>query len=242
MLPILLDCEGKGDGVLLQHPREEVDEANGYVTELEKRIQAVSVVPSASIDALSDGKALHKFQKRFGLVKEQERPRLLALLALVQAIQTRNKERLQQYWGRKLFQEREGVKAGWGETLSGFEANPPLTQERLNRITNDLHEQIKRRDLKNELMLELNEAMRKARLVIWWSEHEKRLLPGIYCFNALNALEVLLFGRIASPINLAVCERCGATFVRARAKQLFCSERCGNAWRQQRFRAGRTSR
>jgi endogenous inhibitor of DNA gyrase (YacG/DUF329 family) len=87
------------------------------------------------------------------------------------------------------------------------------------------------------LPLLLTRALRRARLVLWWHDKERRFLPAIYCPDVATALYVRALVGIVGGRALLVCPRCGKPFVQERSDQDYCSIRCREAHRVARWRA-----
>lgn len=83
----------------------------------------------------------------------------------------------------------------------------------------------------------LSNALRKAQLVLWWKDTERRFLPAIYCPDVATALYVSALLGIVGGRALLVCPHCGEPFVRQRSDQDYCSIRCREAHRVARWRA-----
>jgi hypothetical protein len=73
------------------------------------------------------------------------------------------------------------------------------------------------------------EAMRTARLVLWW--HEGKFTPAIYCPDVKTSLYVHAVLR-----EYAACLCCGQGFFPSRPDQRYCSDSCGQRHRKRRQR------
>lgn len=83
----------------------------------------------------------------------------------------------------------------------------------------------------------LSNALRKAQLVLWWKDTERRFLPAIYCADVATALYVSALLGIVGGKALLVCPHCGRPFVQQRSDQDYCTIRCREAHRVARWRA-----
>ena len=70
-----------------------------------------------------------------------------------------------------------------------------MTKERI-KIGKHLGQRV--RHPLSEVSKELNGRLKNVRFVIWWSECERKLLPGLFCEDMTTALAAVLFSRIAS--------------------------------------------
>jgi hypothetical protein len=229
-IPVLIDAV----------PRERRD---GQVVVHDDYDIAVRALPLDAPDMLLKTTAVQKLEREYNVVPEKKRAELMALLRLTQAIQTRKLVDLAAYVvlqsgadsQRWLAQERELRKTlGRGDKnwpIPGKEKVAKYEDESVNRLIKRARHPI------SEVSRQLNRWLRRVRFVIWWSERETRLMPGLYCQDMATALAALLFSRVASTKGLAVCERCGKRFVRTRRGQRFHSGRCGDADRKARQRA-----
>ena len=228
-LPVLVDAVPK-------------EQAHGRVTVPGDYDIVVRVLPLDAPEMLASEAGIHQLKERFNVVTKTKRDRtqLLALLKLVQALQKRSLERLAAYeeiesevetheW---LAKQKEFQNA-FGRTQWRMPTKAQIKAERARTVAN-----VRRRTRFpiSEVSRRLNELLRNARFVIWWSERERQLRPGLYCEEMSTAIAALIFSRIASTKGRAVCAHCGREFVRGKRTQTFCTLRCGNAARKARQR------
>jgi hypothetical protein len=88
----------------------------------------------------------------------------------------------------------------------------------------------------------LSSVLRKAHLVLWWTDPDHRFLPAIYCPDVATALYVRALVRFVGGKSFLVCPHCGDFFVQQRSDQDYCSIRCREAHRVARWRAARSNR
>jgi hypothetical protein len=202
---------------------------------------AVRVLPLDAPEMLSSMAATERLDNEFKTVPQRQRAGLLALLRLVQAIQTRSHKHLAAYSNIQSEIEIQRWLAKQKEFVAAFGPRRwrMPTNAQVETAKSEVAAQIRGRARFpiSEVSRHLNRYLRRARFVIWWSEREQQLLPGLYCKDMATAMAALMFSRVASTKGRAVCGRCGKEFVRTRRTQTFCTLRCGNAARKARQRA-----
>src|SRR5690348_6359665 len=77
----------------------------------------------------------------------------------------------------------------------------------------------------------LTKMVEKARFVAWYSEKEKRFLPGLFCPDWKTAAFATLFVN-----EIRVCPKCGVLFVPNDSKHRYCIPSHGVSYRQARSR------
>lgn len=173
---------------------------------------SVRRVPREALKIFLEDKRRADFERQYGVVPEREREGLLYLLGLADAIRRRNRRSLR----------------------AAVEAFVP-DQEWLSRVW----EEIARSPL-GELQKKLNSVLASTSFVVWWTEREGKLVPGIYCESASSALSTLALTVIGQPGGLGVCKRpqCRKPFLRLRSapKQDYCSSSCRVAAGMVRYR------
>jgi hypothetical protein len=197
-LPILIAASGdKADGL--------VSFAPWNVRQLSPGILAV----------LSDSKERARMEKLYGTLPEQDRARLLELLALVERVAAGDWSPVREF---KTSIKRTGV----GRTVevqisgSGSIKSPVLA-----------------------LTAALTDGLSKSRFVVWWAELGQRFAPGIYCEDFTTALYSAVLWSVGEPGGLSVCGHCGQPFFRSRSKQRYCSHSCQSAAGMRRLRSRR---
>jgi hypothetical protein len=89
------------------------------------------------------------------------------------------------------------------------------------------------------LIYELCPRLDSVRLVLW--EKQGRIAPGLLCPDVRTGFLVhVLMSAVGAQASLRLCPKCGETFMQKRADQDYCSVKCREAHRVQRFRAKRT--
>lgn len=86
------------------------------------------------------------------------------------------------------------------------------------------------------LMEAFTAGLSRTRFVVWWSDDEGKLGPGLYCPDILTGLYALAMWSSGNVGGWTICQRCRKGFTRRRAKQLYCSHRCQVAAAMQRHR------
>lgn len=76
----------------------------------------------------------------------------------------------------------------------------------------------------------------KTRFVVWWSDDDGKLVPGLYCPDIVTGLYALAMWSSGNVGGWAICQRCRKGFMRRRARQLYCSQSCQVATAMQRHR------
>ena len=174
----------------------------------------VRVVPTRALEMFVNPQERKVFERDYGRVPEKGRKRLLYVLGLMAAIEGRDSEALRRGVEAWVANAEDPENAFWH--LWYWEVRPaPLYA--LNR--------------------ELNYGVGKARFVVWWSDRERRFVPGLWCENTLTALYALALSYVAKPGGLSVCLRCRTPFFRLRGRQRYCSYRCRVAAGMVRYRA-----
>jgi len=227
-IPILVEAfpRKKNDGILIVSDDYDIP---------------VRVLPLDAPEMLGDSAQVLKLEREYNAVPRRERAGLMALLRLTQAIQTRKYSHLAAYVDlqlgvevqRWLVHEKE-LRGALGYRDWKMPRKDVVKKEKI-KIGKHLSRRV--RHPLSEVSKELNGRLKIVRFVIWWSECERKLLPGLFCDDMTTALAAVLFSRIASTQGLTVCVRCGKEFVRIRKNQTHCTLRCGNAARKARQRA-----
>ena len=171
----------------------------------------IRTMPESALLTFVDPKQRRNFEAKFGVIPDKQRTRILYLLGLANAIHTKNLDAL-------------------SRTVISFEKGIGLKEGVMN--------QGRLRPLR-ELGEQLNVCVRDTVFVIWWSDIEKRFVPGLYCKNLFTALGALALAKIGRPGGLSTCQRpqCGRVFIRSRGKQDYCSPQCQAAAAMTRYRA-----
>jgi hypothetical protein len=86
------------------------------------------------------------------------------------------------------------------------------------------------------LMEAFTAGLSRARFVVWWSDDEGKLIPGLYCPDIVTGLYALAMWSSGNVGGWAICQRCRKGFMRRRARQLYCSQSCQVATAMQRHR------
>jgi ribosomal protein S27AE len=86
------------------------------------------------------------------------------------------------------------------------------------------------------LVKELCSRLEEVRLVLW--KTQGRLAPGLLCSDIRAAFFVhVLMSAVGARASLRLCPKCGNTFMQKRADQEYCSVKCREAHRVERWRA-----
>jgi hypothetical protein len=181
-----------------------------------------------------------EYNNAFNAVKSDEFAEVAALYVLACAIKNKDYQLLRRYIIRLAPVEAQRYERNIRQVLEslGEATRAPSEAEKKDDLLNAMRGLLRRTKYPlSELARKLNARLKKARFVLWWDERSKRLVPGLYCETMETALAALLFSRFASPEAIAICARCGNTFIRKKRMQRFCSLRCGNADRKARQRA-----
>jgi len=90
------------------------------------------------------------------------------------------------------------------------------------------------------LVKHLCSRLEEVRLVLW--KTQGRLAPGLLCSDIGAAFFVhVLMSAVGGKASLRICPKCGKTFMQKRADQEYCSLRCREAHRVDRWRARQKS-
>lgn len=90
------------------------------------------------------------------------------------------------------------------------------------------------------LVKDLCSRLEEVRLVLW--KTQGRLAPGLLCSDIRTAFFVhVLMSAVGGKASLRICPKCGKTFMQKRADQEYCSVRCREAHRIERWRARQKS-
>jgi hypothetical protein len=229
-LPILVDAV----------PYEKRD---GRVIDLGRNDIAVRILPLDAVAGLFDPNRKEEINREFNQafkVSESVLNDLKALVFLIQAITNRSHKELMGYVKSKASAEASRAEQHVAKVLAELGDRKPgaVTGSDKDKYLRDAVESLlkRKRYPLSELSRQLNAHARRARFVLWWDESKGKFAPGLYCDNLATALATALFSRVVSPKSLAVCQRCGNPFIRAKRPQRFCSLRCGNADRKARQR------
>lgn len=260
-VPAVIPCSPKKcDGRTLLPVAQEVwDKTGGDIP-----FQDVRVIPKTCLAMFIDPKQRAHFQREYGPVGEGERKRLLYLIALAQAVREHKGAPEQAAAAfdkaiRKLLGITPEMAARYDELWGGPDENsnwlttpakstPAMTDEEGEKgyaleEQRDFwreHEQIFLLSAKFpalELMKMLNHEIRSARLVMWWSIRDKKIMPGVYCRDLATALFALALVYSDKPTGLAACLRCGTMFSKHKGGHNYCSHSCQTAAAQMRYRA-----
>lgn len=82
----------------------------------------------------------------------------------------------------------------------------------------------------------LTEGLSKTRFVVWWTDVERNLVPGLYCPDIVTALYASAIWSSGTSGGWAICQKCGKDFARRRAQQFYCSHKCQVAAAMTRYR------
>jgi predicted nucleic acid-binding Zn ribbon protein len=86
------------------------------------------------------------------------------------------------------------------------------------------------------LIHELCPRLDGVRLVLW--ERQGRVAPGLLCPDVrIGFLVHVLMSAVGARVSLRLCPKCGTTFMQKRADQDYCSVKCREAHRVERWRA-----
>lgn len=173
-------------------------------------------------------------------MRPKDRQHLLALIGLRRAIETKDElmvKKLAEAY-RRLGRHMGRVTAVTFEDLFGDE--PSIQKDMAGWAKERSQEGLSFGRPQRALAQLLTEAIRRARLVLWWHDRERRFLPALYCPDLTTALYVRALIGIVGGRTLLVCPRCGEPFVQPRSDQNYCSIRCREAHRVARFRARQT--
>jgi hypothetical protein len=88
------------------------------------------------------------------------------------------------------------------------------------------------------LMEAITARLSLTRFVIWWSDVDGELVPGLYCPDRLTAYYAFAIRSIGAVGGWAICQRCGKNYLRRRTQQLYCTHKCQVAAAMKRFRGG----
>jgi hypothetical protein len=90
------------------------------------------------------------------------------------------------------------------------------------------------------LVKELSNQLDAIRLVLW--RQEERVAPALLCPDVGSALLVrVVMSAVGATAGLRLCPKCGQAFLQKRADQDYCSVKCREAHRVERWRAGKRS-
>ncbi len=228
-LPVLVNAYARRDGFILPPAGLQIE---------------AQILPLTAAEGILDSKKKREYSQIYNKLTADELTELQALLLLISTVNQPTPEAKKQYMERMapLEVKRAVERLVNGMRQWGGDVSPKQEEMERARALQVLQERIE--FPWHELNWQLNEWLKKARIVLWLRWKDKRLSPGLYCENMAAALAALLFSYIASPQGLAICERCYSAFTRTKRVQRFCSLRCGNADRKARERAkfhGRTN-
>jgi hypothetical protein len=90
------------------------------------------------------------------------------------------------------------------------------------------------------LVKELSTQLDNVRLVLW--DQGGRVAPALLCADVGSALLVrVVMSAVGATAGLRLCPKCGQVFLQKRADQDYCSVKCREAHRVERWRAGKKS-
>jgi hypothetical protein len=90
------------------------------------------------------------------------------------------------------------------------------------------------------LVYELCRQLDEVRLVLW--KTQGRIAPGILCADVQTAFLVhVLMSAVGAKASLRLCPKCGTTFMQKRQDQDYCSVKCREAHRVERWRRKKAS-
>lgn len=218
-IPILIPCPyAERDGMV------NLSEPNATLQITLACLHPVRVLRDVDLDKNSQ-----KSRKFWGTLPPPDQERLLTLIALRQAWEGNDRlsvEKRQQAYLRIM-----------PELLSAMPKMPDSKRRDFHAVMARVFSQ--REKSPNVLERILTHHLRKARLILWRAEKEKRLLPAIYCPDNATALYVRALVGIARGNALLVCAHCGNPFLQQRSDQDYCSIRCREAHRVARWRAAK---
>ena len=90
------------------------------------------------------------------------------------------------------------------------------------------------------LSVEVSEALKSARLVLWWSG--KQFTPAFYCEDIKTAMYVYVLVQSVRGKGWGLCPHCGDFFVQRRADQIYCLIAHREAHRVARWRAAQVKK
>ena len=191
-----------------------IETEDGYFYEDVSRTVPVRFV-SEALGKLSTRERWTTFEAKYGFsIQEHERKNLFFMLMLLKAVEGQDPDR----------GVREALRYYRGDQPQGlFRAGGPESQG------------IQREPLRAILEM-LNEGLKRARPVVWWSYAKMKASLGLYCPDGHTALYALALEGMGSLGGLGVCQRCGNPFHRSRRTQHYCSHRCQLAASMKRFR------
>jgi uncharacterized C2H2 Zn-finger protein len=226
-LPVLIPCsQEEQDGVANFLPAELLQKGGKLLREgtgFKSRLCPVRMLRDAELRPTSKAKWIDQL----GPIDQK---RLLGLLSLRQALETRDKLQIEKL--EKVYQNlvpdilaeggqrkvdratAEIIEGATARTFAQWHARNPNVQPFLARV--------------------LTKAIQPAQLVVWWNKG--RFLPALYCPDLATAFYVRCMLGIAGGNALVVCPRCGNPFLQERSDQDYCSVRCREAHRVARWR------
>lgn len=249
LLTLLLVKRDHYNAVTILVPCESRDQ-QGWATFLREfdAPQPVRAVTAADFRAKSK-----KHQEAVSMMWDYEKEQLIAVSALLSALQSRDdlaitsaRERVRRamHLKRQADQKSGAVPARNSEfercLISVFGLKPGQEEEALERWYGYKHGPNAERDKRWLLSQLVSSALDSVRVVLWWSGREFR--PALYCSEIKAALYVSLLMRLAGGQGWASCPKCGEFFEQRRPDQRYCSVAHREAHRVARWRAAKTSK
>lgn len=187
----------------------------------------VRVVKNSQLNDFFDKNQRRDFEAKYGQVNEKNRQKLFFLLRLGSAISKKNEAAI--YDAVESYLESFLVVNDYKGAKNFY-----------YQLSCWLHE-IKLRPM-YVLNQEINNWIKKARYVVWWSKREEKLKTGLYCEDIITALFALWISRLNEARGVSICLKCSNPFKRTRTNQKYCSPRCQNNANVARHRKNKSSK
>jgi hypothetical protein len=92
----------------------------------------------------------------------------------------------------------------------------------------------------DSLVYQLCRQLENVRLILWKKEPDRKLAPGLFCLSIRSAFWIrALMSGIGTTKGFRICPKCGNVFCQKRSDQEYCSMKCREAHRIERWRAKR---